>query len=79
MEHMSWDSIYEILTRLQLTQNPVSGNLERVTAIQGNPSLALTYNEGGNLTQIQKTIDGITYTKTFTWDVDRLIAVSAWS
>ena len=79
MENLSFDPTYEVLTRIPLTLNPVSGTLERSTAIQGNPSMTLAYDGNGNLTTLTKTIDGTTYTKTFTWDAGRLTDISNWS
>ena len=79
MENMSFDPDHEVLTRIPLTLNPVSGALERSTAIQGNQSMALTYDGSGNLTQLDKTIGAVTYRKTFTWDTGRLTAISTWS
>jgi YD repeat-containing protein len=79
MENLSLDPVYEVLTRIPLTVNPVSGNLERSTAIQGNPSMTLTYDGDGNLTTLTKTIDGTTYTKTFSWTDGNLTSISAWS
>jgi len=79
MENLSFDPTYEVLTRIPLTLNPVSNTLERSTAIQGNPSMTLAYDGNGNLTTLTKTIDGTTYTKTFTWDAGRLTDISNWS
>jgi YD repeat-containing protein len=79
MENLSFDPVYEVLTRIPLTQNPVSGNLERQVDIQGNPSLSLTYDGDGNLTTIEKTIGATTYTRTLTWVDGVLTTVSAWS
>lgn len=79
MEQMSWDDSFEVLTRLGLTYNPVSGDLERETKIQGNSSLALTWNADGTLATIAKTIGATTYTKTFTWTDGNLTAISAWA
>lgn len=79
MEQMSWDDVHEVLGRLPLTLNPVTGALERETGIQGNPSIVLTYDASGNLTQLDKTINGTTYRKTFTWDTGRLTGISTWS
>ena len=79
MEQMSWDDGFEVLTRLGLTMNPVSGSLERDTKIQGNSSLALTWNGDGTLASIVKTIGATSYTKTFTWTSGNLTAISAWS
>lgn len=78
MENLSFDPVYEVLTRIPLTQNPISGNLERQIAIQGNPSMTLAYDASGNLTTLTKTIDATTYTKTFTWTNGNLTAISAW-
>lgn len=45
-----------------------------------NGSLVLTYDGNSNLQTIEKTIDGVTYTKTFTFDGNsNLTDVSAWS
>ena len=79
MENLSFDPTYEVLTRIPLTLNPVSNTLERSTAIQGNPSMTLAYDGNGNLTTLTKTIDGTTYTKTFTWDAGRLTDISTWA
>jgi len=79
MENLSFDPTYEVLTRIPLTLNPVSNTLERSTAIQGNPSMTLAYDGSGNLTTLTKTIDGTTYTKTFTWDAGRLTDISTWA
>jgi hypothetical protein len=79
MENMSFDPDYEVLTRIPLTLNPVSGSLERQTSIQGNASYNLTYDGSNKLTQIEKTINGTTYTKTFSWSGDNLTDISAWS
>lgn len=79
MENLSLDPVYEVLTRIPLTINPVTGDLERTTAIQGNPSMTLAYDGDGNLTTMTKTIDGTTYTKSFTWTDGNLTAISDWS
>ena len=78
MENMSFDPTHEVLTRLPLTLNPISGSLERSVAIQGNPSMTLAYDGSGNLTTLTKTIGATTYTKTFTWDAGRLTDISEW-
>ena len=79
MESLSFDPVYEVLTRIPLTQNPVSGDLEREVKIQGNPSLALTWNADGTLASIVKTIGATSYTKTFSWTDGNLTGISAWS
>jgi YD repeat-containing protein len=79
MENLSFDPDFEVLTRIPLTLNPVTNNLERTTSIQGNPSMTLTYDGDGNLTTLTKTIDGTVYTKTFSWAGGRLTDVSTWA
>jgi len=79
MENMSFDPTHEVLASIPLTVNPVSGNLERTMAIQGNNSMTLAYDGDGNLQTIVKTIGVDTYTKTFTWAGGRLTDISAWS
>ena len=78
MENMSFDSEHEVLARIPLTINTVSGETERQTALQGNSSLTLSYTDG-NLTTLEKTIGSTTYTKTFSWTGDELTGVSSWS
>lgn len=78
MENLSFDPTYEVLTRIPLTLNPVTNNLERPTAIQGNASMTLTYDGDGNLTILTKTVGGTTFTKTFTWTGGRLTDISTW-
>lgn len=78
MENMSFDKDYEVLARIPLTLNPVSGTLERSSAIQGNPSMTLAYDGSGNLQTLTKTINGTSYVKTFVWDSGRLVSTSEW-
>ena len=79
MENLSFDPVHEVLARIPLTINPVDGSTERVTGIQGNASLALTYDGDGNLDTLVKTVSGTDHTKTFTWVDGELTAVSTWS
>jgi len=79
MEQMSWDDSFEVLTRLMLSYNPITGNLERDTKIQGNSSLVLAWNADDTLASITKTIGANSYRKTFTWTDGNLTAISAWS
>lgn len=79
MEQMSWDDTLEILARLPLTINAVSGAPEKQTGIQGNASFSLSYDGDGNLTTLDKIISGVTYRKTFTWTGGKLTAISTWS
>lgn len=78
MENLSFDPTHEVLARIPLTINAVSGASERTTGIQGNSSLVLTYT-GDNLTTLEKTVGATTYSKTFTWTGDNLTGVSTWS
>jgi hypothetical protein len=79
MENNSYDQTLKVLTREMLTVNLVNGQLERVMGIQGNASYVLSYDGSGNITQIEKTIGGTTYTKTFTYTGDNLTGISVWS
>lgn len=49
-----------------------------LTALTPNPSDTLTWTSG-QLTQIQKIVGGVTYTKTLTWSSGNLTAMTAWS
>jgi len=53
-------------------------NLAPVYTQSVNSSLSLTYDSDGNVSQIQKIVDGITINKTLTWTDGVLTAVSAW-
>ena len=79
MENLSFDTSYEVLSRIPLTLNPVSGNLERPTGIQGNASITLAYDVDGNIETLTKTISGTSYEKTFTWTDGSLTGISTWS
>jgi hypothetical protein len=75
----SFDADYNVLMVEPVTLNPVSGNLERISGLQGNASLVITYNASNQPTNIAKTIGGVTYNKTITWTGSVATAVSAWS
>jgi YD repeat-containing protein len=80
MENSSYDADFGILTREILTYNPISGSLERVSAIQGNGALTLGYDANGNLISLEKVIGSVTYTKTLTWDANgNLTNISVWT
>jgi hypothetical protein len=79
MENLSFDPDYEVLCRIPLTLNPVTNNLERTTSIQGNPSMTLAYDGSGNLITLTKTINAVTYTKSFTWTGGRLTDITDWA
>lgn len=44
-----------------------------------NSSLVITYDASNNPITLEKTINGVTYTKTLTWVGGVCVAVSAWS
>jgi len=74
----SRDDEFDVLAVEGLSYNPVSGNLERVSDIQGNSSLELVYT-GSVLTSIKKAVGGVTYTKTLTYDGSGVLTdVSEW-
>lgn len=79
LANRSFDGQYDVTVVEPLTLNPVTGNLERGTAIQGNASLVISHDVDGNVTTIEKTIGATTYTKTLTWTDGVCTAVSAWS
>jgi len=75
----SYDREFGVLVTEGLTYNPVSSSIERTVVIgQGNASMVLSYDGDGNVNQIEKTVDGTTYTKTLTWVGQRLTEISAW-
>lgn len=78
IQNWSFDDDFGVLMAEVVTYNPISGNLERETKIQGNPSFALTYTSG-DLTQIDMTIGTVTYRKTLTYTSGDLTAISVWS
>ena len=55
-----------------VAQAPTSSNT-------GNPSYVLTYDGSGNLTDIDKTMDGATYHKDLTYTRSNLTAISTWT
>jgi hypothetical protein len=75
----SYDREFNILARESIVLNPVTNTLERLTAIPGNSSLALGYDGDGNLTTIEKIVDGNTYTKTLSYSGGRLSGITVWT
>ena len=75
----SFDEDFGVLAVELLSHNPISNTLERVSAIQGNPSLTLTYDGSDQLTGIAMTIGANTYNKTLTWAGGVCTAISLWS
>jgi len=74
----SFDETFNISVVGQLTYNPITNTMERVSAIQGNPSLVLTWTSG-ELTKISQTISGTAYETNLTWTSGELTAISAWA
>lgn len=79
IQNLSFDEEFKVLAVEGLTFNPVSGALERSSAIQGNSSLVLGYDGSGNLTTIEKTIGSTVYTKTLSYTDGRLTGITTWS
>jgi hypothetical protein len=77
VQNWSFDEEFKVLAVEPVTYNPVTGNLERSSDIQGNGSLKFTYTDG-NVTKIEKTIGTKTYTKTLTYDGSDVTDISAW-
>ena len=78
----SFDQTYQVNVVEGLTINPVTGALERPTAIQGNASLSITESVDGTVTTttIQKTIGDDVYQQTIEEDSDdNSVNVSVWS
>jgi hypothetical protein len=80
MGNTSFDEDFGVNTVEILSYNPVSDSLERVSEIQGNGSLALTYDASGNPITLTKTVGSTNYSKTLTWDTDgNLTNISVWT
>lgn len=79
LQNYSFDREFGVFVHEPLTLNPVNNSLERITAIQGNSSLVLGYDGGGNLTTIEKTVGSTTYTKTLSYTNGNLTGISTWS
>jgi hypothetical protein len=77
VQNWSFDEEFKVLAVEPVTYNPVTGNLERSSDIQGNGSLKFTYTDG-NVTKIEKTIGTKTYTKTLTYDGSNVTDITAW-
>lgn len=78
VQNWSFDEEFKVLAVEPVTYNPITGNLERSSDIQGNGSLKFTYTDG-NVTKIEKTIGTKTYTKTLTYDGSDVTDITAWS
>jgi hypothetical protein len=75
----SFDGELDVIIVEPVTLNPITGNAERITTIQGNAALSLDYT-GTNLTTITKTIGASSYIKTLDYDENNVLTdVSAWS
>lgn len=79
LQNTSFDREFGVFVYEPLTLNPVSGDLERSTTIQGNSSFTLSYDINGNLETIEKVIGATTYTKTLGYSSGNLVSVSTWS
>lgn len=82
MDNWSFDEAFKENTVESMTFNPVTGKLERMTGIQGNASLVVSYNAAGDVIQLDKTINGTIYRKTITrsdMTVAYTLPISSWS
>lgn len=82
IQNWSFDEDFKISAVEGLTYNPVTGNLERTTTIQGNGSLVISNTDEvvASTKTITKTIGATSYTKTLSYNAaGDVIAVSAWS
>jgi len=82
LQNQSFDRDYQLNVVESMTVNPVTGNIERPVAIQGNASLSISESVDGTVTtkMITKTIGTDTYTKTVAIDSsDNSVTVSTWS
>ena len=82
IQNQSFDQTCQVNVVEGITINPVTGALERPTAIQGNASLSITESVDGTVTTttIQKTIGADVYQQTIEEDSsDNSISVSIWS
>jgi len=82
LANRSFDGEYDVHVVEPLTLNPVTGNLERTTTIQGNGSLVISNTDEvvASTKTITKTIGATSYTKTLSYNAaGDVIAVSAWS
>lgn len=77
-ETISVDNKTKVNVVQVLTLNPVTGNLERATGIQGNHSIALGYDGLGNVVTVTKSVGGTDYVKTLTYDEGKITGVSEW-
>jgi len=82
LQNQSFDRDYQVNVVESMTVNPVTGNIERPVAIQGNASISITESVLGSVTTkvITKTIGSTSYQKTITQDSsDNSVSVSTWS
>lgn len=82
LQNQSFDRDYQVNVVESMTVNPVTGNIERPVAIQGNASISITESVLGSVTtkMITKTIGTDTYTKTIAINSsDNSVTVSTWS
>lgn len=82
MNNLSFDTDRNVLAREALTVNPVSGNSEVATAIQGNASLSLTQSDSvvASSQVLTKTVGSTSYTRTLTRNANGdLLSITPWS
>jgi hypothetical protein len=82
IQNLGFDDTYNVSQTIPLTKNPVSGNLEYQSSIQGNASLTVSEAVEGTVTTktLTKTIGSTSYVKTVESDSsDNSVTVSTWS
>lgn len=84
LQNQSFDNDFKVNTVEPVVYNPNTGNLDRmVQPGQELPTSGLNASQvlgytGTNLTTITKTINGVQYRQTLTYDGDTLVGISAW-
>jgi len=81
IQNKSFDEEFQVSAIEQLTYNPVTNTLERVSGIQGNASLTISNTDTvvASTTVLTKTIGSDSYEKTISYNAGGdVVSVSAW-
>jgi len=82
LQNQSFDRDYQVNVVEGMTVNPVTGAMERPSAIKGNASISVSEVTVGTITTqtITKTIGSVSYVKTVATDSsDNSVTISNWS
>jgi len=82
LQNQSFDRDYQVNVVEGMTVNPVTGAMERPSAIQGNASISVSEVTVGTVTTktLTKTIGSVSYVKTVATDSsDNSVTISNWS